>query len=151
MGRTGTQRRSREALRPTPKPPVALGGERQGWRLLSIWALLLIAYSNSFQGGLVFDNHSVIEQDPRIRQATPQNIASILTGGYRYSTNTAGLYRPLTTFSYLLNYAVFGNGSRPAGYHWTNLALHDANVALVYALGIAVFGETAPAWALVAI
>ncbi|MGA3240583.1 MAG: tetratricopeptide repeat protein [Bryobacteraceae bacterium] len=124
---------------------------RHGWRLLSIWVLLLIAYSNSFQAGLVFDNSSVIGQDPRIRQATPQNIASILTGGYRYSTNTAGLYRPLTTFSYLLNYAVFGNGSRPPGYHWVNLALHDVNVALVYALGITVFGETAPAWALAAI
>jgi protein O-mannosyl-transferase len=150
MGKVGTQRR------PTAKRPVAARGERQGWRrhgwrLLSIWSLLLIAYSNSFQAGLVFDNHSVIGQDPRIREATPQNIASILTGGYRYSTNTAGLYRPLTTFSYLLNYAVFGNGSRPAGYHWGNLALHDANVALVYALGITVFGETAPAWALAAI
>ena len=156
MGRVGTQRRSREALRATAKQPVATRGERQGWRrhswrLFSIWALLLIAYSNSFQAGLVFDNSSVIGQDPRIRQATPQNIASILTGRYRYSTNTAGLYRPLTTFSYLLNYTVLGNGPRPAGYHWGNLALHDANVALVYALGIAVFGETAPAWALAAI
>jgi hypothetical protein len=40
--------------------------------------LLLIAYSNSFQAGLVFDNASVIGQDPRIRRATLQNIASIL-------------------------------------------------------------------------
>jgi tetratricopeptide (TPR) repeat protein len=156
MGKIGTRRRSREALRPTAKQPVAAAGERQGWRrhgwrLLAIWGLLLIAYSNSFQAGLVFDNASVIGQDPRIRQATPQNIASILTGGYRYSTNTAGLYRPLTTFSFLLNYAVFGNGSRPAGYHWGNLAVHGVNVALAYALGIAVFGETAPAWALAAI
>ena len=99
----------------------------------------------------MFDNPSLIGRDPRIRQATPQNIASILTGGYRYANATDGLYRPLTTFSYLLNYAVFNNGPRPAGYHWVNLVAHEANVALVYALGIAVLGETAPAWALAAI
>jgi protein O-mannosyl-transferase len=111
----------------------------------------LIAYSNSFQAGLVFDSSSVIGQDPRIRQATPANIASILTGGYLYGSSIAGLYRPLTTLSYLLNYGVFGNGPRPAGYHWGNLALHAVNVALVYALGVTVLGETAPAWALAAI
>jgi tetratricopeptide (TPR) repeat protein len=124
---------------------------RHGWRLLVIWSLLLIAYSNSFQAGLVFDSSSVIGQDPRIRQATPANVASILTGGYLYGSTIAGLYRPLTTLSYLLNYGVFGNGPRPPGYHWGNLALHAVNVALVYALGVTVLGETAPAWALAAI
>jgi protein O-mannosyl-transferase len=111
----------------------------------------LIAYSNSFQAGLVFDSSAVIGQDPRIRQATPANIASILTGGYLYGSTIAGLYRPLTTLSYLLNYGVLGNGPRPPGYHWGNLALHAVNVALVYALGVTVLGETAPAWALAAI
>jgi tetratricopeptide (TPR) repeat protein len=111
----------------------------------------LIAYSNSFQAGLVFDNSSLIGQDPRIRQATLEHIASILTGAYRYDKPTAGLYRPLTTFSYLVNYAVFGNGSRPQGYHWLNLALHGLNVALVYALGVTVLGEAAPAWTLAAV
>jgi tetratricopeptide (TPR) repeat protein len=55
---------------------------------------------------------------------------------------TTGLYRPLTTFSYLLNYAVFGNGPHPAGYHWVNFALHAVNIALVYLLGLFVFQET---------
>jgi tetratricopeptide (TPR) repeat protein len=111
----------------------------------------LIAYSNSFQAGLVFDSSSVIGQDPRIRQATPANVASILTGGYLYGSTIAGLYRPLTTLSYLLNYGVLDNGPRPPGYHWGNLALHGVNVAVVYALGVTVLGETAPAWALAAI
>jgi len=124
---------------------------RHGLRLLAIWGLILIAYSNSFQAALVFDNASIIERDPRIRQATAQNIASILTGGYRYVNATDGLYRPLTTFSYLLNYAVFGNGPHPAGYHWVNLVVHQINVALVYALAVATLGETAPAGALAAI
>jgi tetratricopeptide (TPR) repeat protein len=118
---------------------------------LAVGALVLLAYSNSFQSALVFDNSSVIGADPRIREATPQNVASILTGRYWYVNTTAGLYRPFTTFSYLLNYAVFDNGPRPAGYHIVNLALHEVNVALVYALGVLVLGETAPALALAAI
>ena len=121
------------------------------WRLLAIWGLVLAAYSNSFQGALVFDNASVIAQDPRIRRATPENIESILTGRYAYVNATTGLYRPFTTFSYLLNYAVLDSGPRPVGYHWVNLVLHEVNVALVYALGVLIFGETAPALALAAI
>jgi tetratricopeptide (TPR) repeat protein len=111
----------------------------------------VIAYSNSLQCGLVFDNATIIGRDPRITQTTPRNIAAILSGGYRDVSDNAGLYRPLTTLSYLVNYAVFGNGLHPPGYHWVNLALHCVNVALAYALGIAVFGATAPAWALAAI
>ncbi len=113
--------------------------------------LLLIAYSNSYRAGLVFDNSSILAQDPRIREATPQNIAAIWTGGYRYRSAIAGLYRPLTTLSYLLNYSVLGNGLRPQGYHWFNFAVHAVNVALVYALAVLIFGETTPAWALAAL
>ncbi|HTX36433.1 MAG TPA: tetratricopeptide repeat protein, partial [Bryobacteraceae bacterium] len=155
MKKTGTQPRSRE-VRQAAKLPVPAGGKprawrRHGWRLLVIWSLLWIAYSNSFQAGLVFDSSAVIGQDPRIRQATPANISSILTGGYLYGSTIAGLYRPFTTLSYLLNYGVFGNGPRPPAYHWGNLALHAVNVTLVYALGVTVLGETAPAWALAAL
>jgi len=49
---------------------------------------------------------------------------------------------PLTTFSYLLNYTVFGNGPHPAGYHWVNFALHAVNIALVYLLGLLLFQES---------
>jgi protein O-mannosyl-transferase len=144
-------RKSRQTLPPATTPDSPGGARRHAWRLLAIWGLVLIAYSNSFQGALVFDSAPVIARDPRIRQATLENIESILTGGYWYVNATAGLYRPLTTFSYLLNYAVLGNGPGPVGYHWVNFALHEVNVALVYALGVLIFGETLPAVALAAI
>ena len=128
---------------------------RHGWRLLAIWGLALVAYSNSFHAGLVFDNASVIAEDARIQAATSENIHSILTGGYWYGNSPralhSGLYRPFTTLSYLLNYAVLGDGPHPAGYHIVNLLLHEVNVALVYALGVLIFGEAAPALALAAI
>ena len=33
-------------------------------------------------------------------------------------------------------YAILGNGLNPAGYHWINVALHAANVWMVYALSL---------------
>src|SRR5580704_8150649 len=100
-------RKSRQASLPAATP-ISLAREtgrpwRRHWPLLAIWGLVLVAYSNSFQGALVFDSASVIGRDPRIRQATVENIESILTGGYWYTSATAGLYRPFTTASYLLN------------------------------------------------
>ncbi len=154
--KTGKQRRLREVSRPAVKQAAAAEENRRtrrrhAWRLLAICGLILLAYSNSFQSALVFDNASIIGRDPRIREATAHNINAILHEGYRYTNAGDGLYRPLTTLTYLLNYAVLGNGPRPAGYHWVNLAVHEVNVALVYALGIAILGEGAAAWALAAI
>ena len=155
VGKIDKRRRRREATQPVATQGLRARGSdriwRHGWRLLALWVLVFAAYSNSFQAGLLFDSAGVLEQDPRIREATPQNVRSILTGRYWYVNATAGLYRPVTTFSYLLNYAVLGNGARPAGYHWINFALHCINVALVYALGLLIFGEPTLALALAAI
>ena len=100
---------------------------------------------------MVFDNAVVIARDVRIQALTSQNLRLILTEPYWSGMTAYGLYRPLTTFSYLLNYAVFGNGTHPAGYHWVNLTLHAVNVSLVYLLGILVFEAAAPAFALAAL
>jgi protein O-mannosyl-transferase len=156
MGKVAKQRRLRPETRTATPEHVETKDRRRtwrghGWRLLALVGLVLIAYSNASQSDLVFDNASIIGRDPRIRQATSQNIGAIVDGGYRYTNPNDGLYRPLTTFTYLLNYAVFGNGTRPAGYHWVNLAIHAINVSLVYALGLLILGEIAPAWALAAL
>ncbi len=120
--------------------------------MLALWALVLAAYSNSFQTGLVFDSAIAITRDARIQAVTPHNLRLILTEEYWHGSTTSGLYRPLTTFSYLVNYAVFGNGKRPAGYHWVNFALHAVNVSLVYLLGLLVFeAAPVPAFALAAL
>jgi tetratricopeptide (TPR) repeat protein len=115
---------------------------RRGLLILALWAFALLAYSNSFRAGFAFDNTGLILQDSRIRAATSENLHLILTQEYWYNRMTTGLYRPLTTFSYLVNYAIFGNGLHPAGYHWVNFALHAINIALVYLLGLLLFQET---------
>ena len=100
----------------------------------SLALLTLLAFSNSFSTGFVLDNKALLLQDPRIRELTGENIHLILQHTYWWPTGEAGLYRPFTTLSYLFNYAVLGNASDPAGYHWINFILHLANVLLVYAL-----------------
>jgi protein O-mannosyl-transferase len=99
-------------------------------------ALVLLCYSNSFQGGFVLDNRVLILEDARVHRVSFDNLTNILNHSYWWPIVESGLYRPLTTFSYLVNYAVLGNGDRPAGYHVVNLLVHMANVLLVLALGL---------------
>jgi protein O-mannosyl-transferase len=121
------------------------------WRIALLWSLIFAAYSSCFDAGFVYDNESAILEDARVHEATLANVHRILTESYWVNQPSTDLYRPLTTLSYLLNYAMLGNGTNPAGYHWVNLLLHLANVSLVYALGVITLGGEAPALALGAI
>src|SRR5580658_5045252 len=100
--------------------------------VLTIVALL--AWRNSVESGFVFDNKTLLLEDDRIQKVTPENVALILHHTYWWPNEESGLYRPITTLSYLFNYAILGNADRPAGYHWINLLLHIGNVLLVFAL-----------------
>src|ERR1700733_7279990 len=106
--------------------------------------LTLAAYSNSFSAGFVFDNKGLLLQDPRIRDASADNLRLILQHSYWWPYGESGLYRPFGTLSYLFNYAVLGNGQHPEGYHWINLLLHLGNVLLVYALARRLFDKFWP-------
>ncbi len=140
---------------PLPKPPVtsplSVAWKPHLWRILAVWAFTLLAYSNSFRDGLTLDNVAAIVKDSRVHAFTSQNLHLILSEELWYNSSTTGLYRPLTTFSYLLNYTVLGNGEHLAGYHLVNLTLHAANIGLVYLLGLLILEETALAWALAAL
>jgi hypothetical protein len=97
-------------------------------------AVTALAYVNSFASGFVLDNRGILLQDPRVHEATAENLRLIFQHTYWWPYGESGLYRPLTTLTYLFNYAILGNGDRAAGYHWINLLLHMANVLLVYVL-----------------
>jgi protein O-mannosyl-transferase len=132
-------------------PNPRLAWRRHALLLLALCAAALLAYANSFRGGLVYDNAILIGQDTRIRAVTPENIDLIWTQDYWYNWSVTENYRPLTTLSYLFNYTILGGGTHPAGYHWINFALHAINLVLVYLLGLRVWRETAPAFALAAV
>ena len=127
------------------------GNPAPRWRRLlvaaTLCAITLVAYSNSFHTGFTLDNQPLVLRDTRLRQATGENLGLILRHTYWWvQGGESGLYRPVTTASYLFNYAVLGNQDRPAGYHWLNFLLHAGNVLLVYALALRLMRRFWPAW-----
>ena len=118
---------------------------------LTILALGLAAYANSFGGALSFDSKVIVQDDPRIRAVTAQNLGQIWSKGYWFDNRDSELYRPLTTLTYLVNYSILGNHAWPPGYHWINFLLHAMNSLLVYGIGLMVFGDRARATALAAL
>jgi tetratricopeptide (TPR) repeat protein len=137
MSRRGSTARD-EKLTKRRAAPVRAASKRGRYLLvvLPLCALTLLGYSNSFHTGFVLDNKGLLLDDPRIRDATPENADLIFQHTYWWPTGEAGLYRPLTTLSYLFNYAILGDRDQPEGYHWVNLLLHITNVLLVYALAL---------------
>lgn len=151
--RTGVSKAASQAIPAVSKGPA---GGRGGWRrgilpVAGLWLITLVAYSNSFSGALVFDNAAILLNDPRITAATAHNLYLIGTTEYWYPNVGQGLYRPLTTLTYLFNYAILGDGPAPAGYHWVNYLLQGVAVTLLYLLGREIFERTAPAVALAAV
>lgn len=118
-------------------------------RIFAIWVLAILCYSNSFRAGIIHDDVQLIDNDARVHAVTSDNVQKIFTEDYNRTGEN--LYRPLSTLTYLFNYAVLGNRENPAGYHLLNLLIHLFNMALVYWLGLLLFTEWAPALALAAL
>jgi tetratricopeptide (TPR) repeat protein len=89
-------------------------------------------------------------KDARIKTVTQEHVGRIFHEEY-WPLGMSGLYRPATTLSYMLNYAVLGNETDPSGYHWLNFILHAVNIGLVYLLGLVIFEGMAPALILAAL
>lgn len=111
--------------------------------LLGPWfpALLgALCYLHTLGGDFTYDDNSIVRQNPLIRSLADWR--SIWLRDWWYSQGEQGggltdpsrdrLYRPLTTFTFSLNYAV--HGLHPAGYHAVNVALHAAVCGLVWLL-----------------
>jgi len=113
---------------------------------LLLLGLVLVTYSNSFDGAFLADSGAIVVEDPRVRELNRDNLALIFQQQYWYPRADSGVYRPLVTLSFLFNYAVLGNGSRPAGYHWVNLGLHAGNVLLVWLLAWTIWKERTAAF-----
>src|SRR5438046_1814478 len=107
---------------------------------------ILFAFANSLHdSGFALDNKFIILEDPRLREANQTNIKRIFQEDYWWPKAVSGLYRPLTTLSYLFNYSVLGNQDKAAGYHWVNFALHWLTAVLVYFCVMALMDKLWPA------
>ena len=84
-------------------------------------ALLTVAvYWNSLSNGLVNDDVSAIEQNEAIRNPLDWR-RIVLESSWVQSGRPTSSYRPLTTWTFAVNYAV--HGSAPFGYSATLISI----------------------------
>lgn len=91
----------------------------------------IVPYLNSLSGPFIFDAGALVIDDARIHHVDADNVRRILTENYWSGRFDSGLFRPISTLSYMLNYA-WGR-EVPTGYHVVNILLHATAVLLVYA------------------
>ena len=122
-----------------PQLPVepAPGVRVSHWIAAAVLVVIVLAvYANSFGSGFVFDSEYLILMDRRVHQFDLSSLHAIYNRAYWFPEGDSSIYRPLTTFSWLVNYAILGNGAQPLGYHIVNLALHLANTFLFWWLAL---------------
>ncbi|MBN1586717.1 MAG: tetratricopeptide repeat protein [Candidatus Omnitrophica bacterium] len=100
-------------------------------RLLIRYPLLLIVaacfcYANSFSGPFIFDDFTSIVQNPHIRSLWP------LWGPFLPPPQAAEAWRPLTGFTFALNYAI--SAREVWSYHLFNLLIHISCGLLLFGL-----------------
>lgn len=85
----------------------------------------IIAFFPVFNSDFVYyDDPEYVINNPYIREFSWDNIKSIFAG------KATILYVPLTTFTYLIEYKLFG--LNPTGYHTVNLLFHICNSILLF-------------------
>ena len=99
----------------------------------------LLIYANSLGGKFIGDDKAFVVYNRFVQ--SPQNAAQFFADPSATAEGDlkGDVYRPLTTLSYALDYAVWKLNS--FGYHLVNIALHAANSALVYLLIFLISGD----------
>jgi tetratricopeptide (TPR) repeat protein len=82
-----------------------------------LFALLLLAYWNSFHAPLIFDDVPNLVENPNVRLLTERPLAAAWA-----PVDVPGHGRPIAALSFAINYAI--GGLDPLGYHVVNFALH---------------------------
>ncbi len=109
-------------------------GRESAFSLLVVVAIACAVYFNSLANQFVFDDRFFIIDHPYTKFLG--HLPYIFTTGQMAGT---GPYRPLVTLSYAFDYQV--GGLNPFGYHFVNIILHGANVALLYQVVRLLFGS----------
>jgi len=91
-------------------------------------------YFNSLDNDFVYDDNLIIKNNENLKYFK-KNLPSFFNLDYfkiASNDNIEASYRPISTFSYYLNYALWK--LNPAGYRLFNLLFHIFNVILLYCL-----------------
>jgi tetratricopeptide (TPR) repeat protein len=90
-------------------------------------------YAGALSTPFLFDDNAAIVQNPQVRKLWP--LSEAMTAAADLPTSN----RPLAALSFSVNYAL--GELAVEGYHAVNLALHGANVLLLYCLLVALLGH----------
>jgi len=104
--------------------------------------LVAICYTNSLQNAFILDDILIVGANERIRQIDP---AAFLSQSYWGDMNHAGIYRPLTIFTFSIEYPIWKVWA--PGYRLTNLLLHTLNGLLIFLLARGLLGSPSAALA----
>lgn len=104
-------------------------------RLQHLYSTILIIilsaaiYANALKNGFVYDDRAftIIPNAAVLKEL--HNLPKLFTEEY-FGISGEKTYRPVVTFTYFIDYALFG--LKPWGYHLTNLLLHAANGVCLY-------------------
>jgi protein O-mannosyl-transferase len=117
------------------------------WTLIAAAVILVaVCFANSVPNGFILDDHQIVAVNPGIRSVSPLRILATPYWGHN---STSGLYRPLTIFSFALEYPLWHRW--PGGYRLTNLALHAINGLLLFVVARGLLQSVAAACAASAI
>ncbi len=125
---------------------MAFRKDRQRMKSISLRLQIILlglasfaVYISSLPNGFAFDDVYIIERNPLIRSLAniPQLISTDYVVAFEELHHGFGLYRPLATLSFAINYAI--HGLNPFGYHLTNVLLHILNTLLILRLGLLLF------------
>src|SRR6187402_79679 len=95
---------------------------------------LLVFWPATHGEFLNYDDQEYVTNNPRVRDGLTWN-------GFFWamSSGHGANWHPLTWLSHMLDWQVFGD--RPAGHHFTSIALHALNTALLFAGLLAATGS----------
>jgi len=128
------------AIQPTGQP----SGRVLVVHLIAILAISWGAYWNAIDNGFSnWDDPAVVLNNPNIQSLDGHHIARVLAPTETGTSGIPGVYRPVWTLSYALDY--LHAGMDPQTYHLHSILLHSINGMLVYLLALAVGLSVYPA------
>ncbi|MEI6577249.1 MAG: phospholipid carrier-dependent glycosyltransferase [Bacteroidota bacterium] len=114
-------------MKPKTKEQAKKPGYLQALSLLALVISCILVYSLSLSNGILnWDDNKYLFENPYLSDFSLKGIRAVFSSFYM------GNYHPLTTLSWMIDYAMAG--FKPGWYHFSNLFLHTFNTILVFFL-----------------
>jgi Flp pilus assembly protein TadD len=123
-------------------PPASVPRERVFAAAFLVVLAGIAVYAPTLNHGFVYDDYAVAGDNLFVRDLA--NLPRLFSGAY-FRLADENTYRPLTTLTYFLDYAVWG--AEPFGFNFTGMLVHLAGTVLVLLLALRLLGGLLPALA----